>query len=192
MIARRRVGRQIERGEDGAEEQPGAELERNQIGVLALPAQPRRFGERLLHDGGGIDEHLDVAAGLFDQPAAEIFQPRLDHLVIIVALGIDRDGAARALLQDRERIAARAVIDAEHDDRAHFRPHRARIAAAVGLGRHPIHVAMSAFGEEGSQPLGGQRDRIGPRHADDVKALGAGGVGERGLQLSRRQKSRSA
>ena len=97
MIARRRVGRQIERGEDGAEEQPGAELERNQIGVLALPAQPGGFGERLLHHGGGIDEHLDVAAGLFDQPAAELLQPRLDHLVVIVALGIDRDGAARAL-----------------------------------------------------------------------------------------------
>ena len=111
--------RQIERGEDGAEEQPGAELERNQIGVLALPAQPRRLGKRLLHHGRGIDEHLDVAAGLVDQPAAEILQPRLDHLVIIVALGIDRDGAARALLQDRQRIAARAVIDAEHDDRAH-------------------------------------------------------------------------
>jgi len=125
---------------------------------------------------------------LLDQPAAELLQPRLDHLVVIVALGIDRDGAARASFQDRERIAARAVIDAEHDDRAHLRPHRARIAAAVGLGRHPIHVAMGAFGEEGSQALGGQRDRIRPRHADDIKALGAGGLGKRGFQLSRRQK----
>ena len=96
MIVRRRVGRQLERGEDRAEEQPGAELERHQIGVLALPAEAGRFGERLLHHGRGIDEHLDVAAGLFDQPAAERLQPRLDHLVVIVALGIDRDGAARA------------------------------------------------------------------------------------------------
>ena len=192
MIVLRCIGRQIERGEDSAEEQPGAELERNQVGVLALPAQPCRFGERLLHHGGGIDEHLDVAAGLFDQPAAKLLQPRLDHLVVIVALGIDRDGAARALFQDRERIAARAVIDAEQHDRAHLRPHRARIAAAVGLGRHPIHVAMGAFGEEGSQPLGGQRDRIRPRHADDVKALRPGGFDKRGLQLSRCQKSRSA
>jgi hypothetical protein len=65
-------------------------------------------------------------------------------------------------------------------------------AAAVGLGRHPIHVAMGAVGEERAQPLGGQRDRIRPRHADDVKTLAAGGVGERTLQLGRRQKSRSA
>ena len=155
MIARRRVGRQVERGEDGAEEQPGAELERNQIGVLALPAEARGFRERLLHHRRSVDEHLDVAAGLFDQPAAEILQPRLDHLVVVVALGIDRDGAARALFQDRQRIAVRAVIDAEHDDRAHVRPHRARIAAAVGLGRHPIHVAVAAFGEEYAQTFGG-------------------------------------
>jgi hypothetical protein len=51
---------------------------------------------------------------------------------------------------------------------------------------------MGAVGEEGSQARGGQRDRIRPRHADDVKTLGAGGIDERGLQLSRRQKSRSA
>ena len=34
------VARQLGRGEDRAEEQPGAEFARDQIGVLALPAQP--------------------------------------------------------------------------------------------------------------------------------------------------------
>ena len=38
MVGLGRVGRQLERGEDLAEEQPGAELARHQVGVLALPA----------------------------------------------------------------------------------------------------------------------------------------------------------
>ncbi len=37
------VARQIERGEDRAEKQPGTEFARDEVGVLALPAQPRRL-----------------------------------------------------------------------------------------------------------------------------------------------------
>ena len=54
------VGRQLERGEDRAQEQPGAELARHEVGVLALPAEAGLLGERLLHHGGGVDEHLHV------------------------------------------------------------------------------------------------------------------------------------
>ena len=98
-----------------------------------MPCQPRPAAsrERLLHHRGGVDEDLDVAAGILDQPAAELLEPRLDHLVIVVALGIDRDGAAQPLFQDRQRIVVRTIIDAEHDDRTHVGPHRARIAAPV-------------------------------------------------------------
>ena len=56
-----------------------------------------------------------------------------------------------------------------------------------------VHVAVAAFGEELAQPLERERDGIGTRHADDVEALRARRIGERGLQ--RRgvvQKSRSA
>src|SRR5262249_38299555 len=48
VIDLRRVRRQIERGEDRAEEQPRPELARDQIGVLALPAEAGGGGERLL------------------------------------------------------------------------------------------------------------------------------------------------
>ena len=90
------VGRQIERGEDRAEKQPRAELARDQIGVLALPAETGAGRQRLFHHRRGIDEHFHVAAGVFDQPARDFFQPRLDQLVIVVALGISRDrGAVR-------------------------------------------------------------------------------------------------
>jgi hypothetical protein len=51
---------------------------------------------------------------------------------------------------------------------------------------------MSAGCQECAQALGGKRDRVGPRHTDDVETLRPGGVRERSFQLSRRQKSRSA
>ena len=46
MVRFGRVMRQIEVGEDRAQEQPGAEFARHQIGVLALPAEsgPRASG----------------------------------------------------------------------------------------------------------------------------------------------------
>ena len=98
----------------------------------------------------------------------------------------------QALPQDRQRIAVRAVIDAEHDDRAHVRPQHAGIAAPVGVSRHPIHVAVGAGREEVAQPLGRARDRIRPRDADRVETLRAGRLDERRLQCGRRQKSRLA
>ena len=104
MVVLGRVRRQVERGEDRAEKQPGAEFARDEVGVLALPAEAGRRGERLFHHRRGVDEHLDVAAGLHGEPARERFQSRLDDVVIIVALGIDRDRAAIAPLQDRERV----------------------------------------------------------------------------------------
>jgi len=62
MIGIGRVARQIERGENRAEKQPGAELARHEVGMLALPAQSRRLREGFFHDRRGIDEHLDLAA----------------------------------------------------------------------------------------------------------------------------------
>src|SRR4029079_2838062 len=99
MVLVRAVVGQLERGEDRAEKQPRAELARDQIGVLALPAKAGRLRERLFHDCRRVDEHLDVAAGLVREPARDGFQPRLDDLVIIVAAGIDRNRAAVAALE---------------------------------------------------------------------------------------------
>jgi hypothetical protein len=50
------IGRQVERGEDRAEKQPRAELARDQVGMLALPAEVSRLRQRLFHHGGGIDK----------------------------------------------------------------------------------------------------------------------------------------
>ena len=57
-LGRRR--RQLRGREDRAEEEPVAELARDEHGVLALPAEPGGCGERLLHDRRRVDEHLGV------------------------------------------------------------------------------------------------------------------------------------
>ena len=64
MVLLRLVGREIRRGQDRADEEPGAELARDEIGVLALPAEPCLLGERLFHQRGGVDEDLHLGLRL--------------------------------------------------------------------------------------------------------------------------------
>ena len=61
MVGLGRVGGSSGVGEDRAEEEPGAEVAADEVGVLALPAEPGGLGERLLHHRRGVDEHLHVA-----------------------------------------------------------------------------------------------------------------------------------
>ena len=192
MIPLRLIRRKIERGQDGAEEQPRAAVARDQVGVLALPAEPGGRRERLFHQRGGIDEDLGVAAGSAEQPSGNRFQPRLDDLVVVIAVRVDRDGAAVRPVEDRERIAGRPVVHAEHDDRAHLGPQRARIAAPFAVG-HPTHVAVRPIGQEARKVLPGLRDRVRARDPDDLESMRPGDLGERRLDLRQvAQKSRSA
>ena len=91
MVVLRLVGRQVDIGEDRAEEQPGAERATDQIGVLALPADAGGRGERLFHQRRGIDEHLDVGAGPRRKAGGDLLQLALDQVVIVAVAGIDRD-----------------------------------------------------------------------------------------------------
>ena len=170
---------------------------RDQVGVLALPAQPRRLRQRFFHHRGGVDEHLDLAARGGDQPSRQRLQPFLDQVVIIVALRIDRDRAACPLLQDSQRIFIRPVIDTQHDHRTHARPQHARIGAAFRMSRKPIHLAMLAGGEESVEMPCRIRDRIGIGNAHAIEPERARFASQRGLQFGSReregcvQKSRS-
>jgi hypothetical protein len=123
----------------------------------------------------------------------ERLEPGLDDVVVVVGLGIDRDGAAVASAQDRQWIGVRAVVQPQHDDRAHLRPQRARIAAARSGRCHPFHVAVGAVSQELLQSLRRERNRIRPRDADGVEAMLPRGSHQR--RFERRwiaQKSRSA
>ncbi len=70
MIGLRRIERQFQRREQRAQKQPRAELARHHVGVLALPAEPGGFGERLLHHRRGVDEDFELAAGLAPRATA--------------------------------------------------------------------------------------------------------------------------
>ncbi len=65
---------QVEGGEDGAEEDPVAEVAAEEVGVFALPAETGSLSEGFLHHRGGVDEDLDLTRLHVDQPAAEAFE----------------------------------------------------------------------------------------------------------------------
>ena len=62
------VRRDGERGKYFAEEQPGAVLAGDEIGVLALPADAGVLRQRLFHQRRGINEHLHRGAAFLRQP----------------------------------------------------------------------------------------------------------------------------
>ena len=55
MIPLRHIDRKVGRGEQAAEKQPRAEITADEIGMLALPAEARLFGQRLFHDRRRIE-----------------------------------------------------------------------------------------------------------------------------------------
>lgn len=89
MVAVRLVGRNFRRGEDRAEEQPGAELAAHQIGVLALPAETGGLSQRLFHDGCRVDEDFYVLPGARSKTARHMLQLTLDDVMIVAVLRID-------------------------------------------------------------------------------------------------------
>ena len=94
------VGLQRHVGQDRTQEQPGAVHARDEVGVLALPAEAGGLGERLFRDRGGIDEDLyadRASPALFagvDQPAGEGLERLLDGVVVVCPLRVDRDASA--------------------------------------------------------------------------------------------------
>ena len=157
MVALGPVRLQLQRGEDGAQKEPRAQLAAHEVGVLALPAKARRLPQRLFHHRRGVDENLDLrraalALGLGDEPASEPLQPLLDHVVIVAVLGIDRDRRPVALLEHRHRIMPRAVILGQHDHRARLGPECLWVAAPMRALRHPAHLPMPPCLEERRQP----------------------------------------
>ena len=170
MILFRRVGSDLRRGEDRADEEPRSEFARYEIGVLALPAEPGAGGERLLHHRRRIDEDLHVAVGEVLHARRKRRELRLEHVVIIVALRVDRDRAARSCRQDVERVGGRSVVQSEQDDALRLRPQRARAFAALRRPCEPAHVAVPALGEERLERVARAFGRIGRGKAHGVEA----------------------
>ncbi len=176
------VRRQFERGEDRAEKQPRAELARNQIGVLALPAEPGGCRERLLHHRRGVDEHFHVAARLRDQPARELLQPRLDDLVIVARPGhrprSRRGRGVRGSPADRgpgRSSSPSMMTERTSGHSARGSPRR----SAVGCHPDPCRHGRRRRGM--LEPRLRLRRGVGPRDADHVEAARARGLEQRCL-----------
>ena len=171
MIHLRRVRFQRQSGEDRSQEQPGSEFSAHQIGVLALPADTGARRQRFLHHRRGVDKHLHIRLELLRDQAAQRLELLLHDVVIIVALGIDRDRAALFCRQQRQRIVAGAVIQSQNDHALRLRPQSGGIGAPVAARFHPVHLAMMPGGEKFAQALALLRRAFGARHPHGVEAL---------------------
>ena len=170
MIGLRRIGRQREVGEDLAEEQPGAEAARYQVGVLALPADPGLLGQRLLQDRRRVDEHLDRGAEPAVHPAGQLLETALDQVVVIAMAGVHRDRRALTSGQRRERVLVRAIVHANDDHRPRLRPEGAGALSALRVAREPDHVAVAALGNVAAIGVLPVARQIGRGKADGLEA----------------------
>ena len=116
------IGRQFQLGEDGAQKKPGTEFAADQIGVLALPAQPGFLCQRFFHYRGGVHEDFDLGAVFFKNIAGHSLELFLDQIVIVIALGIGGNRAAFLTRKQRQRVVRRAVIQAQHNGAFRLRP----------------------------------------------------------------------
>src|SRR4029077_20835617 len=111
MVGFRGVGFEGQAQIDLAEEQPGAEIARHQIGVLALPAEPGALGKRLLHDWGGVDEELKPARPALLDPLRERLQTALQGVVLAALLCVTHVRSSISSFEDRQRILLRRVVE---------------------------------------------------------------------------------
>ncbi len=90
--------------------------------------------------------------------------------MVILALRVDGDGAALRIVERIERVGVGRVAHAEYDDGADFGPQARRAAAAIGVRRHPLHVAVTSGVEERGKTVAGIPDRVRRRHAHRIEA----------------------
>src|SRR5687768_5943969 len=121
MRAMRIVRAKIERRVDCTQEKPVSIGSADKIGVFSDPAEACCFGEGLFHDRRGVYEDLEIAAPAFalafDQPAPERLQRALYYVMIIGALGVDRDPTDITIVGKRQRIQGGSVAHTKCDHR---------------------------------------------------------------------------
>ena len=153
-----RIGRKLQRGINRPQEHPAAVGAADEIGVLALPPDPRRLAQRLFHHRGGVDEHLELACGRTrDQPPGQRLQRLLYHVMVIAPLRIDGDARLFRIARQGQRIDIGRIAHAERDDAARFRPQALRRSALRLAAFHPFHRAMPPIAQPAFEPLAAQR-----------------------------------
>ena len=111
--------------------------------MLALPADARGCGEGLFHQRGSIDKDFHVGIDLISDTTRELFEAAFEDVVVILAACIDGQCRVVRPSQSVEWVCLGGVVRCDHDDGAGIRPQRLRVAAALMMCCHPIHVAMA-------------------------------------------------
>ena len=137
--------------------------------MLALPAHARLCGERLFHQRRRIDENFHLSPRLGHEGAGELFQARLDEVMIVPAPRIDGDVSDSAFGQQLHRVDTRPIVQCDDDSRFRPGPHGGRGPAPVQRGFHPLHLAMATVCHESLKPFTCRPWLIGPRDADAVE-----------------------
>ena len=91
----RRIGRQLERGENFREKKPGAELAVEQHRALAMPADPGFGGKVAFQHRSRYRRRISADRRPRSRKAVQFPQLFLHHFVIIIAPGIARDAPSR-------------------------------------------------------------------------------------------------
>jgi len=99
----------------------------------------------------------------------KLLEPLLQDVVIIRAMGVDRDRRRIGARERLQRIMIGPVIHRDDKRAAGLGPERAGMTAPGLVGLHPVHLAMAAFGDEFRQTRTGLPGLIRTRHAGRVE-----------------------
>ncbi len=145
-----RIDRQRQVGVELAEEEPGAGVARQQVGVLADPAQAgllrqRLFQHRSAVDEGAVAERPDLCL----DAVGELLQAPAQHLVIVATQRIARDVAGGRDVEHGFRIGAfrRHIVHAYGDDSPGTGHQFRGTAALAAVAGHVVHLAVQAVGQ---------------------------------------------
>ena len=121
--------------------------------MFALPSQPAALGERLLHDGRGIDENLHLTAETRNEKLSQTLQFPFYQSVIVSVTSIDGNGSAAELGGDSERVVLGRIGHAQGNHAPGLGPEILRMTSLVQSISQPSHIAMIIGLNELNQPL---------------------------------------
>ena len=171
ILGERRVGLQLQVRDHVSQQDPGAKGRVQDVGVLAEPADSGALRRRAVVHGAVVDEDAggNRPSAATGQALAELPEPGLHHVVIVVAPGVSRDPAVRP-----GAVGARVACQVAHrqrDDRPSAREQHLR---PVGPSHAVFGVPRQAVHQPGPDPLHGRPlvpgERRGRRDARAVEA----------------------
>jgi hypothetical protein len=147
MSARGLIDGQVQVGEDFAQEEIGAGIARDQVGVLADPPEAGIAGECLFQHRRAIGiDPMTVGANQHGQVIGQLLQRLAHQPVIVAAESVTRYVSGRRIGQHLCRRARfrGPVVHARADDAQRAREQLCRSGAHASMACHVVHVPVPA------------------------------------------------